>query len=166
MAAGATYTPIATYTATGTIASYTFSSIPSTYTDLRIVCLPFISAGPDDIRLRFNGDTSSNYSSTLLRGSGSAVISAKDNGATYLGWNGYASSATSDTSITTIDILNYTNTSIYKSVLSRGNLASGFLNATTGTWRSTSAITSITLIGGGANITTNSIFTLYGIAAA
>jgi hypothetical protein len=38
MAAGATYTPIATYTVSGSSTlTYTFSSIPSTYTDLVLV---------------------------------------------------------------------------------------------------------------------------------
>jgi hypothetical protein len=161
-----TYTPIATYTATGSISSYTFSSIPNTYTDLRVICSPFNSAGPDDLRIRFNGDTGTNYSSSLFRGSGSATLTASDNNATYIGWLGYVNSAASDASVTIIDINNYSNTSVNKSILSRGSLASGFVNVTAGMWRSTSAINSITLIAGAANITANSTFTLYGIMAA
>jgi hypothetical protein len=161
-----TYTPIATFTATGSIANYTFSSIPGTYTDLRLVCSAFNSAGPDDLRLRFNSDTGTNYSATLLRGSGSATVNAKDNNATYMPWLGYISTGSGDVSTTLVDINSYSNTSVNKTLISRGNLASGFVNITAGMWRSTAAITSITLIGGGANITVNSTFTLYGIKAA
>jgi hypothetical protein len=166
MAAAQTYEPIATYTATGSISSYTFSSIPGTYTDLRLICSPFSSAGPDDLRIRFNGDTGSNYSSTLLRGSGSAIINAKDNNANYIGWLGYVSSGSGDASLTSVDINNYSNSTTYKTILSRGSLTSGFVNITSGLWRSNSAITSITIIAGAASITVNSTFTLYGIKAA
>jgi hypothetical protein len=161
----ATYSTIATYTAPSSQASYTFSSIPSTYTDLIVVCSAFNSAGPDDLRLRFNSDTGTNYSATLLRGSGSAIVNARDTNGTYLAWLGYVSSAAGDSSTTIFQVMNYANTFVNKTVISRGNLASGFVNATVGMWRSTSAVNSITLIAGGANITTGSTFTIYGIKA-
>jgi len=166
MPAGSTYSTIATYTAPSSQASYTFSSIPSTYTDLIVVCSTFNSSGPDDLRLRFNSDTGTNYSATLLRGSGSAIVNAKDNNGTYLAWLGYVSSNSNNTSTTIFQVMNYSNTSVNKTVLSRGNLATDFVNATVGMWRSTAAINSITLIAGGANITSGSTFTIYGIAAA
>lgn len=167
MAIASTYEPIATYTATGTIANYTFSSIPSTYTDLRIVCSPFISAGIDDLRVRFNSDSASNYSSVLVRGSGAATVTALDNNASYIGWLDYAnSSTTTDMSLSFIDVMSYANTSVYKTVLSKHGLPAAFVTSTVGLWRSTAAINSITLIGGAASITSGSTFTLYGIKAA
>jgi hypothetical protein len=167
MAIASTYEPIATYTATGTISNYTFSSIPSTYTDLKLVISPFISTGIDDVRIRFNGDTATNYSAVLVRGSGSATVTALDNNATYIGWLDYAnSSTTTDMSLSIIDIMSYTNTSVYKTVLSKHGLPAAFVTATVGLWRSTAAINSITIIGGAASITSGSTFTLYGIKAA
>ena len=57
MAAGSTYTPIAT-TTLGSAGTITFSSIPSTYTDLVIVLNGNGSrvAGTDDTGLRLNSD--------------------------------------------------------------------------------------------------------------
>lgn len=165
MAAGSTYTPIATATISSG-SSYTFSSIPSTYTDLHIVISNFISAGPDDMRLRFNGDTSTNYSALLLRSSGGSLINAKDNNGTYMAWLGYASNGAGDASTHRIDVQSYANTSVYKHVVSRGNLSSGFVNLTTGMWRSTAAINSITFIPGGSSFAAGSTITIYGIKAA
>ena len=63
-----TYEPIATVDVSG-VTSYTFSSIPSTYTDLRLVLLE-----NPGCEMYFNGDnSSSNYGTTFLSGNGSAV---------------------------------------------------------------------------------------------
>ena len=56
-----TMTPIATNTLTAVASSVTFSSIPSTYTDLVLVLQGSFDSA-DDVRFRFNGDTGSNYS--------------------------------------------------------------------------------------------------------
>ena len=77
MAAGSTYTPIATTTASGSASSVTFSSIPSTYTDLVIVADILGAASTADAVLRFNSDTTSNYSETVIRGDGSSAASAR-----------------------------------------------------------------------------------------
>jgi hypothetical protein len=61
--------------------------------------------------------------------------------------------------------MNYSNTSTFKSSLSRVDYAIGFTAPATQLWRNTAAITSIAL-SVGSSFSTGSIFTLYGIKAA
>lgn len=165
MTAGSTYSTIATYTVSGSLTtSYTFSSIPSTYTDLvLIIGNAGASAGVDGI-CQVNGDTGANYSQTHLRGTGSAAQSGK-----YTEW--YLNSAATWNTTTNythiLNFLNYGNTTAYKTMLQRGNNASGEVNANVNLWRSTSAINSITIKAGStAKINAGTTLSLYGIAAA
>ena len=77
MAAGSTYSTIATTTLASAAASYTFSSIPTTYTDLILVLNGSFDTF-NNVRFQVgNGsvDTGSNYSATRLLGDGSAASS-------------------------------------------------------------------------------------------
>ena len=164
MAAGSTYTPLATQTLGSATASITFSSISGAYTDLVIIFNGGITSGPDDMRLEFNANTT-NYSATLLRGDGSAVISARATGETAIPWTTYLGTGGAG-SVAIINVQNYSNTTTYKTVLSRGNVAASYVSATVGLWRNTAAITSCKLIAGSSTFLSGSTFTLYGIAAA
>ena len=65
MAAGSTYTPIATTTGTGSSGTITFTSIPSTYTDLRIILNGTeTNATLYEFDMRYNNDSGNNYSLT------------------------------------------------------------------------------------------------------
>lgn len=165
MAAGNTYEAIATQTLGSATTTVTFSSIPGTYTDLVVVFQGGITTGPDDIRIRFNSDTGTNYSATLLRGDGSSAISARSSNDTYISWMGYFGTGTAG-SVSIVNVNNYSNTTTNKTALNRGSVASNFVNASVGLWRSTAAITSMTLIAGGSTFLSGSIFSLYGIRAA
>jgi hypothetical protein len=69
-----TYEPIATTTLGTAAASITFSSIPATYTDLRLVVVAkAVSASTLDVR--FNNDSGTNYSKTEISGDGSSAVS-------------------------------------------------------------------------------------------
>jgi len=83
MAAGSTYTPIATTTLGSSATSYTFTSIPSTYTDLVIVA-QIKGDTTTYLNLRFNGDTGSNYSRTTLSGNGSTASSERRSNQTWI----------------------------------------------------------------------------------
>lgn len=157
-----TYVPIATTTFGSAAASHTFSSISGSYTDLKIVINAAITSGPDDVRIRFNSDTGTNYSTTLLRGDGASSISARSSNDTYLYWMGYLGTTDAGAS-STVEVMNYSNSTTYKTALNKGSLASNFVNASVGVWRSTAPITSITLTAGGSTFTTGSTITLYGI---
>ena len=168
MAAGRTYEPIATQTLSSNQSTVTFSSIPQTYTDL-IIIGGSAAGGDAGLCLRFNGDSSSNYSWTALTaGDGlQGYVSATNTTFIQTAYFAYLPSTNSYTGI--MNIPSYTNSNINKTVLTRGsNAATGAgVDLNIGTWRNTAAITSISIIlANGGSINTSSTFTLYGITAA
>lgn len=162
MPAGSTYTPIATTTLGSAVASYTFSSIPGTYTDLVLIVGGSISAA-QNIGVEFNGDSGSNYSFIRIYGDGSGAFSDKISNLpfSYLGING----TTQSTLVASIQ--NYANTTTFKTSLGRGNWAGEYVSAYVSTWRNTAAITSMKVLPAGANtLSSGTVLTLYGITAA
>ena len=157
-----TYEPIATNTLSSATSSVTFSSIPGTYTDLIIVGSVKLNGSGDYLGLQFNSDTGSNYSRTRLSGNGSAASSERESNSARI--NMYNQSS-SNFFANIIHIQNYSNSTTYKTVISRNDIVDWNTNAQAGLWRNTAAITSITLIGGG-NLASGCAFTLYGIKAA
>ena len=157
-----TYTPIATQTLGSAAASVTFSSIPSTYTDLIIVCNIIRTTGAD-VEFQLNSDTGSNYSFTYIYGDGSTAASGRASSQTK-GNAGYSSSTNPMTLI--IQAQNYSNTTTFKTLLVRNSPASSVVSSIVNLYRSTSAISSIVLTPNAGNFNTNSVFTIYGIKAA
>lgn len=161
----ATYEPIATTTANGSSSSVTFSSISGTYTDLRIVVNSTNNSGSNyGLFVRFNSDTNSNYSFTRLYGDGTSATSNNGSSQSYatIGWTTSGTLATF-----TADLNNYSNTTTYKTLLARGSSSVSRVGAFVSLWRSTNAITAIEIYNeSGANFTSGSTFTLYGIKAA
>lgn len=168
MAAGSTYTPIATTTLGSAQGSVSFSSISSSYTDLILVCSFKNSSTGDALMLRMNSDTGSNYSDTRLGGQGSVAGSGRSSNQSEMRVDGYSVGPTVTNNQTLIlQFQNYANTSTYKTVLGRFSDAAGDVGAMVGLWRSTSAINQIALFNiVGADIAAGSTFTLYGITAA
>jgi len=169
MAAGSTYTPIATQTLSSAAASVTFSSIPQGYTDLVVVVNTKAGATDNAIYMRFNEDSASNYSTTELRGNGSAAGSTRASSQTAIYPSWYIAPGTSNFSHNMIlHLMNYSNGTTYKTTLSRANNTdvNQGTEATVGLWRSTSAITSIKLYLDATTFSTGSTFSIYGILAA
>lgn len=160
----ATYTPIATTTLGTDTTTVTFNSI-SGYTDLKLIVVTKNNNGPNiNTFIRFNSDTGSNYSDTYLDGTGSSAVSGRDTNSTYTRL-GYSNDT--NPSVFVVDIMNYANSTTYKSYLSRGNDASSSVWAIVGLWRNTAAITSITLYNElSAKFVSGATFTLYGILSA
>ena len=161
----ATYEPIATYTAPSAQASYTFTVIPSTYTDLVLVFSGSTTA-TDNLLIQFNSDTATNYSNTFLSGSGTAASSSRFSTRSYIIGN-YFYTGSMVNSISQLQ--NYSNTTTNKTILMRDNDAgtTGNVMGTIGLWRSTAAINSIKLYWSATGtFSTGSTFTLYGIKAA
>ena len=171
-----TYVALDKVTVGTATSSITFSSIPQGYTDLVLVLSAAtthtLSTFP---MVQFNGDTATNYSVTELYGTGSAAGSARDTN-TSSGWIGFdiAMSTTVGEHTTIANFMNYSNTTTYKTWLSRANRASSALDyqgtdAVVGLWRSTAAITSITVKNrrGGVdyNFAVGTTASLYGIKA-
>ena len=163
----ATYEKIATTTLGSNAANITFSSISSAYTDL-VIILNGAFTTAETIGVQFNSDTGSNYSSTILAGDGSSASSGRNTNQTGLtvGTNGYWTTSIIANSI--LNIQNYSNTTTYKTMLSRSNNASVGLDAIVGLWRNTAAINAIKLYGfySGHSFITGTTATLYGIKAA
>jgi hypothetical protein len=158
----ATYDPIATQTLGSAASSVTFSSIPSTYTDLVLVVNSARTTSNDSVSLEFNGDTGANYSRTILYGTGSSALSFRESNASLIEIG--IQDASNSTNI--FHIMNYANTTTNKTVIARANATTVRVSAGVGLWRNTAAITSIKLATGGSTFIAGSMFTLYGIKAA
>jgi hypothetical protein len=156
----ATYDKIAAHTIPTATSSYTFTSIPSTYTDLVLIFNGTSSISTTGT-LQFNSDTATNYSNTYVFGNGTSVASGRSDNqtATYQ----FYPSTTISTAI--INIMNYSNTTTNKTVITRVANTSSYALANVGLWRSTSAITSIAVLTTGGTFSVGSTFTLYGIKA-
>jgi hypothetical protein len=165
MAAGSTYTPIATTTLGSNQATVEFTGISGSYTDLLIVVNSYSTTAAGIYAQVGNGsyDTGTNYSYTYLIGNGTAASSgrASTQASIYLADQ---SSTAGNRQTTILQFNNYSNTTTNKTVLSRGSSSSQSAGAVIGLWRSTAAINRIRLLNG--NFAATSTFTLYGIAAA
>jgi hypothetical protein len=168
MAAGNTYVALATTTLGSSATSVTFSSISGAYTDLVLV-----TSSKKDVAtaaneaIRFNSDTGSNYSYTILTGTGSVAQSGRATSTTSIALDDAALVDNSIFRPAIVSIQNYSNSTTYKTILSRANNANRGVDAIVGLWRNTAAITSITVIlQGGTSFASGSTFSLYGILAA
>ncbi len=170
---GGSYESIATTTVGSTAQStITFSSIPSTYKHLQIRAIAKSSAsGFNWIRhlVAFNSDTTnSNYVDHILRGNGSAAQVYAET-STRKGFGAAASSGANIFMANVIDILDYTNTSKYKTSrtldgLDSNNAYTGLISFESNLWMSTSAINRIDItLEDASNFTQYSSFALYGI---
>jgi hypothetical protein len=160
----ATYEPIATTTLGSAQATVTLSSIPATYTDLILVFRFDKSAADTGSRFTVNNDTGSNYSTTDVRGNGTAASSGRDSTQTFGRYfRGLANTAADN--IVIMQFMNYSNTTTYKTILTRANNANG-TEANVNLWQSTSAINRIDIITASGTYSAGSTFTLYGIKAA
>lgn len=166
-----TYVALDTKTLGTAVPTVTFTSIPQGYTDLVLVAQPAISSGNDNMRIRVgNGsvDTGSNYSWTALTGNGTRALSDRASNQTSIlsDYDAYMQT-TLGNNTKIIHFQNYSNTTTFKTILSRSSNAPVGTDALVNTWRSTAAINTITLFlnGGAANFVVGSTFTLYGIAA-
>lgn len=163
-----TYEPIATTTTSGSTATITFSSIPSTYTDLRLVLWTKSISSSTWCRMYFNSDNAgTTYSNTYITGDGTTNTSSRtSNAANSL--LGYPSNVTPNFIL--VDIFEYKNTSIQKTFLitdCEDGGAAGTIRYIAGCWRSTAAISSINIVlDSPRTFTDGTKATLFGITAA
>jgi hypothetical protein len=138
------------------------------YTDLIITVAGTYSLDDAIMLMRYNSDAGSNYSSTSMYGNGTNALSYRDTNSTgiQVGWYPYPSGGSTQANAI-INVMNYSNSTTYKSNLARANTsATQGVAARVGLWRNTNPITSITLYMSAGNIAVGSTFTVYGIAAA
>ena len=173
MAAGNTYTQIASTTLGSAASSVTFSSIAGTYTDLVLVIQAADSAAANNqISFRLNSTATAIYSFTALYGTGTAAGSNREAtgaGRTYgtIAWN-TATNTTLGTSMSVAHFMNYSNSTTYKTVLSRSSNSANGTEAAVALCQLTAAVTSIDLYSAnsGRLFLAGSTFNLYGITAA
>jgi len=167
-----TYTLIAAKTSTSS--SVTFSSIPQTYTDLKLVCSTRQDGNADgnQLSITFNG-SSSNYSRKLIYGNGSNAYSSGGSSEAFARIAFAESSTYTANTFNNFEIYipNYTSSN-YKSfssdAVSENNATGVYAQALyAGLWSNTAAITSLTISDDGAtgtNFASGSTFYLYGIS--
>lgn len=157
---------IATQTLASDSSSVTFSSIPSTYKDLHVrYVAKNINSGITDVYLTFNGDGGGNYSkSWIFTFDGAGPYESGNDTGLSLGYTAGNDSSVYGAGV--IDIPDYAVTTKNKTCTyltgnekSSGNTTTLVIGA--GQWRSTSAISSLTLSCG--TFATGSTFELYGI---
>jgi hypothetical protein len=169
-----TYTELARQTLGTNVDDVTFSSISGSYTDLVLVIVAAeATANTNGLRIRVGNntiDTGNNYSNTYLTGTGTSATSNRESNNSSIGaaWQ-TAPSGNVGENVTIFHLMNYSNTTTFKTVLGRSNQAAQAVEATVGLWRSTSAINTVlirTSAGSGNQLKAGSTFSLYGIANA
>lgn len=159
----------------GTAASVTFSDIPQTARHLQLICQARTdnAAESDGLLLRFNGDTAANYdiqfisvNDTTVSGNGLRAQTSIQIASVEA-----TNSRAANFSPVVVEIPGYARASVERWAISRsalfGNVSADtdqFLQLFAGRWRSTAAITSLTLLPlTGANFAAGSLFQLYGV---
>ena len=149
---------------TSTSSSVTFSAIPQTYTDLKLLCSTrLVSGNFPDLYISFNGSTS-NFTNRNILGSGASATSGTE--VRVIGFTEGTSQTSSTFTNGEVYIPNYTSSN-YKSFsadnVTENNATTAYSHLVAGLWSDVSAITSIT-ISSGANFDSASTFYLYGIS--
>jgi len=156
-----------------------FASIPSTYTHLQIRIMAKLTDTANQggyAGVRFNSDaSSSNYTFHRLKGDGSSAT-AYGSGTGTFDWivneriaSSHSNFATEEHGVLIIDILDYKNTSKYKTVRNLGGYDSngtGEILLTSGLWLNTAAISNIKVLPSAGNFAQYSSIALYGIKGA
>jgi hypothetical protein len=156
---------IATTTLGSAASTITFSSIPATYTDLRLV-LTGTTTSVSTFIIRYNSDTGSNYSFTSIYGNGSSAASEAPTNLSRIGMSVEFSSSV--VNFATFDIFSYAgNTNKTTLVEFSGDTnGSGFVLREVALWRNTSAINRIDITTDSSTWKTGTTATLYGILKA
>jgi hypothetical protein len=165
-----TYDSIATTTTTTASPAVTFSGIPQTYTDLILVMSlrQNSTATSFGTGIRFNSDTGSNYSRTVLYGAGAGAVAFRETNQTRF-FCSTGGTIANQFNLIRLNIMNYVSSTSYKSFAVINDDLADVASLSSGLWRSNNAITSLTITPYDDNATgfaTGCTFTLYGIKSA
>lgn len=163
-----TYEPIATTTLGSAASSITFSSIPATYTDLRIVLVTNGVTSGVNAFCRFNSDSGTNYSFTSLYGIGSSAGTNTGISSSGMQLDFYYSLDTTIPNMITLDIFSYAGSTNKTTLITFANDLNGLgsVERGVGLWRSTAAINTVLLYMNAQSFKIGTTATLYGIKAA
>jgi len=177
MSAGTPYiygamVPIASVVADGSFQSAIFTNIPQVYENLMLVCSLRSTSGTaqDSFQVQVNNATDI-YSYTWLRGDSSSATSTRNTGfyGVPIGNCPSGGGTAGVFASSTINVMNYKNTSTFKSILCRSASdlnGSGDTVLSASTLRTTSAITILHVFTSSANMASGSTVNLYGIRTA
>lgn len=165
------YDSLATVTVpSGGLASISFAGIPSGYKHLQLRATMLGSTtGVDAPYIRYNGDTGSNYTLHTLLGEGTTARAQAVTSTSSINIGGFWFGLVgSYPSVSVIDILDYANTSKYKTTRTLtgqdNNATYGSVGLGSGLWQNTSAINSLTIyLSGSTTFSQHSSFALYGV---
>ena len=163
---------ISAQTLTSASASVVFSSIPQTFTDLKVVYSARNTDSQAALYIRPNGSTS-NLSARRLMADGTTVSSGTSGSTIYVFSLNDSTTTSNSYSNTEFYIPNYASTTVAKSISIDGTSetnaspgAGAFRYLGAGLWNDTTAISSITLVPEGTGIfAIGSSFYLYGISS-
>ena len=150
-------------------ATFDFTSIPGTYKHLIIKLVGRMTGAVTDgvVTMKFNNDGGANYDWETQAGftSTSSVGGTSADTSIRVGEVTGASATSGHVGAIDIDILDYAATTLFKGAITKGGRVGGtrFAFQNFGHWRSTSAITRVTLTPGSGNWLAGSRATLYGL---
>tara|TARA_R110000822_G_scaffold231076_1_gene363133 strand:+ start:442 stop:1023 length:582 start_codon:yes stop_codon:yes gene_type:complete len=171
------YESIATVTVGSPVSSITFSSIAADWKHLQIRYLAASTRatyGFDQMYMRFNSDTGSNYSSHQLIGNGSSATAAAQTSATSMtiGDRNIGAAMPNTFGAGVIDVLDYQNSSKHKTARSLTGIDNNgtydgtyypYINFSSGLWQSTVAVNAVSFTAQNGDFKQYSSFALYGI---
>ena len=167
-----TYTKIASNTVgAGGAASVTFSSIPSTYTDLVLLTSIRCSTTEDTAYLRFNNDSGANYSFRRLISDGTTASSSSATAQAqlalqFMAQSNYTANTFSNNAVYIPNIASSNQKSASFDSVNETNATNPRMLIAAGLWSGTAAINRLDLIPGLGNFAQYSTFTLYGVSNA
>lgn len=152
----------------------TFSSIPSTYQHLQVRVMAKVTSGGSDawassLQVLPNSDTTAgNYSRHYLYGESASNTITSSGGADTVPFFGFlpGDGYTNIFGVAVIDILDYANTNKYKTIRSISGSDpnnNGFVGLLSGSWKSTSATSSLLVRAPGLTFAQYTSVALYGI---
>lgn len=164
--ANPTMTLIASHTTgSGGEASYSFSSIPNTYTDLKVVSSArYDGSSPQDVNVYFNG-VNSNLSYKLLytsNGTSATSYQASDAHFAVVTGSSWTSNTFNNFEMYIPNYLSANNKSFSVDMVTENNATANFMYLQAGLW-SSSAINKVTFAPVSGNFVQYSTFYLYGI---
>ena len=167
--------PIYTQTVgAGTANPIIFNNIPQTFTDLKLVVSAReggTTAGTVGMNVYFNTEivTTTNYSITGLLGNGASTSSDRTSSSGGLFFGNITPNAAQTTntfSNVELYIPNYTGSNFKSCILdsvNENNATAAYQRLYAGLWRSTAAISTLSIYSGAANFVQYSTFSLYGV---
>lgn len=165
-----TYTAVASaVTTNNTTPSVTFSDIPAAYTDLTLVAFTKPAATPTSFGVfaRFNNDSNSAYTRTFYYGWSNTGTQSSPAYASRLEFGSGGTTTANQYSMSILEVMDYTNTNIYKTCISRTTEMTDVTSGQILMWSNTSAINRIDVFATDAgNFASGCTFSLYGIKAA